>query len=76
MLLLIFFSCKKDDTNNIDIPIKDLSEQYIIENDSIIQFMKTHFYNYDDFSNLSSTKSPEIIFDSIIGDNLNKTQLT
>ena len=75
MLLLIFFSCKKDDTNNIDIPIKDLSEQYIIENDSIIQFMKTHFYNYDDFSNLSSTDSPEIIFDSIIGDNLNKTPI-
>ena len=75
MLLLIFFSCKKDDTNNIDIPIKDLSEQYIIENDSIIQFMKTHFFNYSDFSNISSTDSPEIIFDSIIGDNLNKTPI-
>ena len=75
MLLLIFFSCKKDDTNNIDIPIKDLSEQYIVENDSIIQFMKTHFFNYSDFSNISSTDSPEIIFDSIIGDNLNKTPI-
>ena len=75
MLLLISFSCKKDDTNNIDIPIKDLSEQYIIENDSIIQFMKTHFFNYSDFSNISSTDSPEIIFDSIIGDNLNKTPI-
>ena len=75
LLLLISFSCKKDDTNNIDIPIKDLSEQYIIENDSIIQFMKTHFFNYSDFSNISSTDSPEIIFDSIIGDNLNKTPI-
>ena len=72
---MISFSCKKDDTNNIDIPIKDLSEQYIIENDSIIQFMKTHFFNYSDFSNISSTDSPEIIFDSIIGDNLNKTPI-
>ena len=65
---MIFFSCKKDDTNITNIPLEDLSQQYTLENDSIIQFMKSHFFNYDDFNDLSPNDSPEIVFDSIIED--------
>lgn len=72
---MIFFSCKKDDTNITNIPLEDLSQQYTIENDSIIQFMKSHFFNYDDFNDLSPNDSPEIVFDSIIGDNIDKTPI-
>jgi hypothetical protein len=72
---MIFFSCKKDDTNITNIPLEDLSQQYTLENDSIIQFMKSHFFNYDDFNDLSPNDSPEIVFDSIIGDNLDKTPI-
>ena len=72
---MIFFSCKKDDTNITNIPLEDLSQQYTLENDSIIQFMKSHFFNYDDFKDLSPNDSPEIVFDSIIGDNIDKTPI-
>jgi hypothetical protein len=37
--------------------------------------MKSHFFNYDDFNDLSPNDSPEIVFDSIIGDNLDKTPI-
>lgn len=73
--ILIFCSCKKDESNQSAIPLNDLTEQYIIENDSIVQFMKSHFYNYQDFENITSYDSSDIIFDSIVGDNINKTPI-
>ena len=50
-------------------------DQYTKENDSIIEFMKTHFYNYEDFTSLSSNSSIELVIDTIAGDNLNKTPI-
>jgi len=58
--------------SKISEPIKS---QYLIENDSIIQFMKTHFYNYEDFTNLSTNSTVELIIDSISGDNIDKISL-
>ena len=58
--------------SKISEPIKS---QYLIENDSIIQFMKTHFYNYEDFTNLSPNSTVELIIDSISGDNIDKISL-
>ena len=50
-------SCKKDDDSEEDtVPKRDLAEQYIAENDSIIEFMQTHFYNYTDFENIGSNQ--------------------
>ena len=51
----MFYSCGgSDEEEVISIPLEPFSTQYVIENDSIIQYMKTHFYNYEDFTNLSS----------------------
>ena len=51
-LILCFISCKKDDDGSVDsIPANDYTEQHINENDSIIDFMQNHFYNYEDFEN-------------------------
>jgi FKBP-type peptidyl-prolyl cis-trans isomerase FkpA len=72
---LIFFSCKKDSEEDNVEPPRDMAEQYIVENDSIIEFMQTHFYNYDDFINLESDESTELIIDTIAGDNSTKTSL-
>ena len=73
--VLIFLSCSKDESNQSAVPLNDLTEQYIIENDSIVQFMKSHFYNYQDFENITSYDSTDIIFDSIVGDNIDKTPI-
>ena len=55
--------------------MKPISTQYVIENDSIIEFMQTHFYNYEDFTNLSSNSTIELIIDTISGDNSDKISL-
>ena len=69
-------SCKKDDDSEEDtVPKRDLAEQYIAENDSIIEFMQTHFYNYTDFENIGSNQNPELIIDTIAGDNADKTPI-
>ncbi|MDB4820050.1 hypothetical protein OAH25_01705, partial [Flavobacteriaceae bacterium] len=38
-------------------------------------FMQTHFYNYEDFTNLSSNSTIELIIDTISGDNSDKISL-
>ena len=74
--IILFYSCSKTDSEETeDIPLEPISSQYVIENDSIIDFMKTHFYNYKDFSNLSSNNSAELIIDTISGDNSDKIPL-
>ena len=72
---LIFFSCKKDSEEDNVEPPRDMAEQYIVENDSIIEFMQTHFYNYEDFVNLNSNETTEFIIDTIAGDNASKISL-
>ena len=70
-------SCKKDETTDPEAtPKRDLAEQYIAENDSIIEFMETHFYNYTDFENIGNNQTPELIIDTIAGDNINKTPIS
>ena len=72
----MFYSCGgSDEEEVISIPLEPFSTQYVIENDSIIQYMKTHFYNYEDFTNLSSNSTVELIIDSISGDNIDKIPL-
>ena len=76
-IIVLLYSCSgSDDDDDISsIPLEPLKDQYVIENDSIIEFMKTHFYNYDDFDNLSSNSSVELKIDTIAGDNLDKTPI-
>ena len=72
ILTFCFISCKKDDSPINSIPANDYLDQHNIDNDSIIDFMQNHFYNYDDYVNLSPDDGPELIIDSIKGDNSNK----
>ena len=75
ILTFCFISCKKDDSPINSIPANDYLDQHNIDNDSIIDFMQNHFYNYDDYVNLSPGDGPELIIDSIKGDNSNKTPI-
>ena len=76
LTVVLFYSCTKTEEDEAEsIPLKPISTQYVVENDSIIEFMKTHFYNYDDFTSLSSNSTVELIIDTISGDNINKTPL-
>ena len=69
-LLVLIYSCSKSSSDDEEtLPPNPVSDQYAVENDSIIEFLQTHFYNYEDFEKMSSNESVELIIDTISGDN-------
>jgi hypothetical protein len=72
---LVIYSCSKDSSSIEEIPANDIGPQYVLENDSIVEFLQTHFYNYKDFENLSSNNTVELLIDTISGDNIDKISL-
>ncbi len=75
ILVLGFNSCGKDDDGIVTIPPRDRAEQYLIDIDSIEEFLSTHFYNYEEFQLDPNSSTFEIEFDTIAGLNINKTPL-
>ena len=76
ILIILVYSCSSDDTEDTQtVPLEPVASQYALENDSIVEFLKTHFYNYDDFKTLSSSETAELIIDTIAGDNIDKIAL-
>ncbi|WP_231367578.1 FKBP-type peptidyl-prolyl cis-trans isomerase [Gillisia sp. JM1] len=69
-------SCKKDDDNEPEpVPIRDLGEQAIEDDEALISYLQTHFYNEEDFQNPAEGFDYRIKFDSIAGSNIDKTPL-
>jgi len=63
-LLVGFLSCNKDDGNGgtTVVEVRDRAEQQIADNDSIVAYLETHYYNASAFvSNLDSSISDLII---------------
>lgn len=76
MLLSIFvIGCKKDDDGPEPVEIRDRGEQAIADDEAILAFLETHFYNYEDFENPAADFDYQIVFDTIAGENSNKTPL-
>ena len=77
ILFFIIYACSSDSSEDdlSSLPPNEVGPQYIKENDSIIDFLKNHFYNYEDFQNLSPSAQIELKIDSITGDNSNKIAL-
>jgi len=67
VLGLAMNSCKKnDDDGTPDIEIRDRTEQYLVDIDSIEKYLRTHFYNYEEFDTNPDAK---IVFDTISAEN-------
>ena len=54
-LLLLIVSCKKED-NEVE-PPRDIQEQSTVDDQSLEDFLSTHFYNYDDFQCLGGPEN-------------------
>src|SRR5690606_11281185 len=76
MALLALVACKSDDDNSPDGPtLRDLTE-VTAENETELQaYLKTHFYNYEEFANPTEGFDYKIVFDTIADDNANKIPL-
>ena len=69
-------SCKKDDDTTVDpIAVRDLVEQAIEDDEALIAYLQTHFYNQEDFQNPSEGFDYQLKFDTIAGDNAGKTPI-
>lgn len=75
VLVLGFYSCGGDDDEIVVVPPRDRAEQYLVDIDSIEEFLSTHFYNYEEFQLDPTSSTFEIEFDTIAGENLDKTPL-
>jgi len=55
---LIAVSCNKDDEGDdfVEVPVRDRAEQQVTDNDSIIGYLETHYYNSDAINALNAIK--------------------
>ncbi|MCG9970753.1 FKBP-type peptidyl-prolyl cis-trans isomerase [Christiangramia crocea] len=72
----LVFSCNKDDDNGVEVdPPRDRGEVAIEDDQEIIEYLNTHFYNYEEFENPSEDFDYVVRLDTITGDNSDKTPL-
>ncbi len=73
---IFLISCKKDDDNPQEtIPLRDRGEQAIDDDEAILAYLQTHFYNAEDFQNPAANFNYIVNFDTIAGDNANKASI-
>lgn len=74
-IFILLLSCNKDDNNNT-IVIRDYSEQVVDDEQTIEEYLKSHFYNYEDFENSNSFEvNIKVRIDTITDVTANKTPL-
>ena len=72
VILPIFFGCKKDSGPE---PIRDAQVQTLDDDEALVSYLQTHFYNYEDFENDPDNYKIEISIDTINNENFDKTPL-
>lgn len=79
VLIVVFmsiWSCKKDDGPIGElVPPRSIIEVAAEDDAEIREFLSTHFFNYDEFINPPSDFDYKIRFDTIAGDNSQKTPI-
>lgn len=76
LLSTFFIACKSDDDNGLEpVPPRDQGEQAIADDEAIISYLQTHFYNKEDFENPSEGFDYKIRFDTISEENSDRTPL-
>lgn len=74
--LLFIQSCGSDDSLDSNfIPARDRALEAPLSTAIIVEYLETHFYNYDEFENPPGNFDFRIVFDTIAGDNSDKIAL-
>ena len=75
LIFFLFLSCNKDDEIN-EVEIRDYSEQVVTDEQTIEEYLRSHYYNYDDFNSANSFEVDiKIRIDTITDATANKTPL-
>ena len=72
LFILPFSACQK---NEGSVPPRDVQVQTIEDNEALVTYLQTHFYNYQDFENDPDNHKIEISLDSITENNSDKIAL-
>ena len=76
-IVILASSCGDDDDGRGDIQVetRTLAEQIVEDDTAILDYLNTHFYNYEEFENPPENFNFRVRIDSIAGDNLDKIPL-
>ena len=74
VILIFFLSSCDSDNNSAAVETNDYSEQLAIDDALLVDYLSSHFYNYQDFPR-SENEIVSIEIDTISGDNANKIPL-
>ena len=66
VIAFVFIQCDDETTRFGFPPLRDYEEQRTADNDSIISFLKSHYYNYEDYTDAASSEQVEFKIDSLI----------
>ncbi|MDT0644839.1 hypothetical protein RM553_18520 [Zunongwangia sp. F363] len=74
---LTFTSCNKDDDDDgvTTVPERDRGEQAVEDDEALVAYLSTHFYNYEEFETPPENFDYRIRIDTIAGENSDKTPL-
>ncbi|GAB2778320.1 FKBP-type peptidyl-prolyl cis-trans isomerase [Salinimicrobium soli] len=75
ILAVALFSCNKEDDGPVTVPERDRSEQEATDQEVLLEYLQTHFYNYEDFENPSESFDYQVRIDTINEANADKTPL-
>lgn len=73
--ITVLVSCKKDDDDGLIFEERDRQKEADVAKAEILEYLQTHFYNYEEFENPPVGFDYQIVFDTIGGDNSNKIPL-
>lgn len=74
-IAFVIFSCNKKDDGVTFVPARDRGEEAPLSVAIIEEYLQTHFYNYEEFANPPADFDFKIKFDTIAGENADKTPL-
>ncbi|GAA4318900.1 FKBP-type peptidyl-prolyl cis-trans isomerase [Pontixanthobacter gangjinensis] len=75
-MAFLVFSCDKDDDNgSTPVPLRDRGEQAIADDQALIEYLSTHFYNYEEFEDPAEDFDYIVRLDTIAGENADKTPI-
>ena len=72
LFILPFSACQKNESS---VPPRDVQVQTIEDNEALVTYLQTHFYNYHDFENDPDNHKIEISLDSLTEKNSDKIAL-
>ena len=74
--LLVFTTACEEQQRGFREPPRDYEAQRAVDNDSLLSFLQTRFYNYEAYATAASNEQVTFTIDTIQGDNANKTPLS